>query len=404
MITTYRPGTVYGAPNQSPAPQPKPPAKPTPPKEASLDRAVNYFADYSGCGHWRMLWPEQVLSSYQHMIVHGSTCMIRDPAFYGNIKSIRLQRQANPAQLNFFKEMRKLADKNNFRLIYEIDDIVLHEDIPDYNKYKFAFESEEIRSCIIEMMQMSDEISCTCDYMKDYFVDKTGNKNVTVIPNYPPRFWLDGHFDENIIMKNYDRHVKKRKKPRVLYAGSGAHFDVDNKVNQQDDFAHVRETIMKTCNKIQWVFVGAYPPVLHSLVQQGKIEFHPWQPLYDLPRFINNLKVNCMVAPLIDNTFNRCKSDIKFTEACAHGIPVVCQDMITYQSAHHKFSTGDEMIDQINTLLKDKQQYMKHCRKANQYVQNKWLELPDNIGKYKELYTTPYGCDSRKLINKINDL
>ena len=111
-----------------------------------------------------------------------------------------------------------------------------------------------------------------------------------------------------------------------------------------------------------------------------------------------------MVAPLIDNTFNRCKSDIKFTEACAHGIPVVCQDMITYQSAHHKFSTGDEMIDQINALLKDKQQYMKHCRKANQYVQNKWLELPDNIGKYKELYTTPYGCDSRKLINKINNL
>ena len=62
------------------------------------------------------------------------------------------------------------------------------------------------------------------------------------------------------------------------------------------------------------------------------------------------------------------------------------------------------MIDQINTILKDKQHYMKACRRARQYINDKWLELPDNINKYKELYTTPYGGESRKLINKINGL
>ena len=31
------------------------------PKEAELPRYVNYLADYSGCGHWRILCPSQQL-------------------------------------------------------------------------------------------------------------------------------------------------------------------------------------------------------------------------------------------------------------------------------------------------------------------------------------------------------
>jgi len=401
MINTYIPGTVPGKPSSilpPGSPQPAATPKPLAPKENELPRAINYQADYSGCGYWRMSWPEQTLTSYQHMIVHGLTCMVRDKAFYSNLKSVRLQRQANPAQLNFYKMLRGYADEMNFRLIYEIDDVVMREDIPDYNKYKFAFEPDEIRNCVLEMMRMSDEISVTNAYMRDYYADKTGNNNITVIPNYPPRFWLDRYYDEELISRNYDRHVKKRKQPRILYAGSGAHFDVDNKVNQLDDFAHVRDVVRKTCNKYKWVFVGAYPPPLHDLVKSGKIEFHQWLSLYDLPNLISKLKINCMVAPLIDNNFNRCKSDIKYVEACAYGIPVVCQDMITYQNALHKFRTGDDMIDQINTIVSDKQQYMKTCRKMRQNIETRWLENPDNIGKYKELYCTSYGSSERKYL------
>lgn len=398
MITSYIPGTVQGRPAvKRPSPEPQKKENPKP-KENNLPRAVNYQADYSGCGYWRMSWPEQLLTSYQKMIVHGSTCMIRDQAFYGNVKSVRLQRQASPTQLQFFKQLKEMSEKIGFRIIYEIDDVVLSEDIPDYNKYKFAFEPQEIRNCVLEMMRMSDEISVTCDYMKDYYADKTGNKNITVIPNYPPRFWLDRYYDEDLLSRNYDKQVKKRRKPRVLYAGSGAHFDVDNKVSQLDDFAHVRDVVRKTCNKVQWVFVGAYPPPLHDLVRTGKIEFHQWVPLYDLPGLIKSLRINCMVAPLIDNTFNRCKSDIKYVEACAYGIPVVCQDMVTYKNAMHKFTTGDEMIDQVMNIVSDKTQYMKTCRKMRQHIETRWLEHPDNLGKYKELYCTEFGSPERKLL------
>ena len=54
--------------------QPKQENKPKSP-ELNLPRFLNYYADYSGCGHWRMIWPEQVLNAHQKAVVHGTTVM-----------------------------------------------------------------------------------------------------------------------------------------------------------------------------------------------------------------------------------------------------------------------------------------------------------------------------------------
>jgi glycosyltransferase involved in cell wall biosynthesis len=230
--------------------------------------------------------------------------------------------------------------------------------------------------------------------MKDYYESKTGNKNITVIPNYPPRFWLD-QYDELETERNYN---KRRKKPRVLYAGSGAHFDVDNIANQKDDFHHVVQTVRKTVNKYQWIFIGAFPMGIRDLVRSGKVEYHPWVPLYDYPRLVKKVKANVMVAPLHDNVFNKAKSDLKWIEGCALGLPTICQDLCTYQDAQFKFTTGAEMVDQIDSVMADKTNYMKIVRKNRMIADTRWLENPDNIGKYVELYTTKYGSNERKLL------
>ena len=54
--------------------QPKQEIKPQSP-ELKLPRFLNYYADYSGCGHWRMIWPEQVLNAHQKAVVQGTTVM-----------------------------------------------------------------------------------------------------------------------------------------------------------------------------------------------------------------------------------------------------------------------------------------------------------------------------------------
>jgi hypothetical protein len=211
-----------------------------------------------------------------------------------------------------------------------------------------------------------------------------------------------GHFyDERAISANYDTY---KKKPRILYAGSGAHFDVDNRVNQNDDFAHVIEAIAKTVDKYQWVFLGAYPLPLKNLIQSGKIEFHPWANLYFYGEKIKNLRVNMMVAPLQDNNFNKSKSDLKLVEANCFGIPIACQDLCTYEDAKFKFKTGDEMIAQIDDVLSKKGRYMNLSAKARSDANKRWLENDENIAYYQELFSYGYGDPRRKYLNKINGI
>jgi hypothetical protein len=372
-----------------------------PPPELSLQRALNYYADYSGCGFWRMIWPEHLLNAHQKMTVHGSTVMCFDPNYFRNVTAVRIQRQATAHQLRFIQFLKDLSREHKFRIIYEIDDLVFSEDIPEYNKYKPAFTDPEIRRVAQSIMELCDEITVTNNFMKDYYMSKTGNKNITVIPNYPPKFWMGNYYNEKKISENYDKYQKR---PRVLYAGSGAHFDVENRVGQNDDFAHVCRVIEATKHKYQWVFLGAYPLPLTPLVRSGEVEFHPWERLYTYPEKIFKLNVNAMVAPLQDNTFNKAKSDLKLIEASCYGIPIACQDLVTYENAPFKFKTGDEMIDQLDDILGKKGKYMNLSAKFRKIAETRWLELDENIDKYRELYTLPYAHPDRKLLNTLNQI
>jgi hypothetical protein len=382
----------------NPSPAPSQHALPQPP-ELSLTRALNYYADYSGCGFWRMIWPEHLLNAHQKMIIHGSTVMVLDPNYYRGIKAVRIQRQATEHQAKFVQHLREISKQLGFRIIYEIDDLVFSEDIPEYNKFKPAFTDPAIRRNCQQIMEMCDEVTVTCEFMREYYKSKTNNKNVTVIPNYPPKWWMGNFYSEKRISENFDLYQKK---PRILYAGSGAHFDVDNRVGQNDDFAHVFDAIAKTVDKFQWVFLGAFPLRLSHLVQAGKIEYQPWSQLYSYPEKIYNLKVNMMVAPLQDNTFNKAKSDLKYVEACCYGLPIACQDICTYENAPIKFRTGDEMINQIEETLSKKGRYMNICSKARKYAETRFLENEENISKYYELYNFPYRSAERKYLNTVN--
>lgn len=373
--------------------------QPLTPPEVNLDRVMQYYADYSGCGHWRMIWPEQTINAYNKMVIHGSTVMVLDPRYYVNVKTVRIQRQATEHQLQFVKFLKEVQKQIPFRIIYEIDDLVFHEDIPDYNKYKFAFIDPKIRQNCQEIMNLCDEVTVTCDFMKEYYQAKTGHENITVIPNFPPKFWLGHFYDEKQISTNFDAYQRK---PRILYAGSGAHFDVDNKVGQNDDFAHVIKAVYDTVDKFQWVFLGAFPLPLRPLVQAGKIEFHEWAPLYNYGEKIKNLKVNAMVAPLQDNNFNKSKSDLKLIEANAFGIPIACQDLCTYKDATFKFKTGEEMIEQLNDILSKKGRYMNLSAKGRAAANTRWLENPENIDCYTEVFTLPVGDPKRVNLSRFN--
>jgi hypothetical protein len=365
---------------------------------SELPRAINYLADYSGCGWWRLGAPEMLMNYGQKMIISSLTTMVLDPRFYlSGITAIKLQRQATTMQKEFVKLLKYLGKDIKAKVIYEVDDIVFHEDIPAFNRCKSAFTDPEIRQSIEEIMNMCDEFCVVSEYMKNYYKSKINNKKITVIPNYAPRMWFDRFYNEETILKNYEVN---KKRPKILITGSGTHYDIGNQNNQQDDYSHVLKAIMKSRKDFQFIWKGGFPLLLKPFIDNGEMLFTNWTPLLDFAQGMWDVGAQATVAALADNHFNRSKSFIKLTEAAHLGLPFVGQDMEPYKDSWHKFHTGDEMIDHIKSIVSDTTTYIGECKKAREFGNGYWLD--DHLDSAVELYTMPYGDQKRTHILKLN--
>jgi len=367
-----------------------------------LPRVIHYCADQSGCAFWRLIWPAEELLAHNKAVVMTLYQMVTIGQFYGGIDAVRLQRQCSDHQVEFIKFLRKVSDEmkkqtgKGFRIIWEVDDLVLPAcDIPDYNVCKSPFEGEQIHKNVLEVTKYIDEITVPSNHMKEHYKYHLNFDKISVIPNYAPKNWIDRGYDKERVMERYNKHSKK---PRVLYAGSGTHFDVQNKTNQKDDFAGVVEAIIKDIlidKKYEWVFLGAIPLKLRQFIGKG-VEFHPWCAITDYTEKLKELKVNVSIAPLENNSFNRSKANIKLTEAGMQGIPCVAQniDCYNFDGWKYLFNTADEMFSIIDKITSSERAYEEAVDFVRDYSE-KYL-IQDHLDQYVNLYTTEYGDLKRK--------
>lgn len=346
-------------------------------------RAINFSAgNGDGCSMWRLEWPSQVINSRKLGIISNSFLLLGEEQLYsgGTLKTVKIQRMVSPQHLSFIKHLKSFSEKFGFRIVYEIDDVLFEKYIPEYNSSKKQFAQSVIQRHAREIISMCDGISTPTNYMSNLYTQETGVAAET-LPNFPPKWVFDRFYDEKELSIRFD---KNKKKPRIVYAGAPLHFDNRNLNGGKDDFSGIVEAIIKTRKKFQWVLMGGRPQKLEQYIQSGEIEFYPWCALIDYPYRFYGLKGNVVIAPLEDNDFNRSKSNIKFLESAALGLPGVFQDMVTYKDAFLKFTTGDDLVDQLTLLFKDKNYYMKMARKSRLFAETKWLE--DNIDRYVKSY------------------
>lgn len=367
-----------------------------------LPRVIHYCADQSGCAFWRMLWPAEELLAHNKAVIMTLYQMVTIGQFYLGIDAVKLQRQCTPPQLEFVKFLRGVSDEikkqngKGFRIIWEVDDVVApSQDIPDYNVCKSAFEGDLVLNTVREMMKYVDEMTVVSEYMKQHYKKWLNFDKISVIPNYAPKNWFDKGFDLSKIKDRYKRH---KKKPRILYAGSGTHFDVSNKVDQNDDFGHVVDSIIQDITihkKYEWVFFGALPMKLRQFINNG-IEFHDWTAITDYTNKLKDLDVDVCIAPLQNNNFSRSKADIKLTESGMQGIPCVAQNLECYNSNGWKylFDTPKQMYNIIDSILKDEQSYINASTYARKYAEDYILQ--DHLEEHMLIYTTEYGDSKRK--------
>jgi hypothetical protein len=364
--------------------------------------AMNIHSDYCACGYYRMFFPANCLKTMMNgkysFKFTETEYPIFDSRFYiakDLVKVIRFQRWFEPWHAKAMKEFyRPLADKHGIWLVYEIDDVLSYEDIPQYNLAREHFNPNRIGDSVKEILSLVDMLTVTTDEMKDLYHRKYNvplNK-IMVIPNYLPRWWIGDSFNFDKRLKQWDL---QHHKPNIAFCCSINHFDINNVNNGVDDFTHLIPWIRNNLNKYNFTFVGGVPQQLIDLAKSHKIFYQPPSDIFNYSRELGLRKIDLLVAPLVDNEFNRCKSNIKWLEFSALGIPMLGQNICTYNKyTDQVFDTSDDIDNWCEKIFFGrgaKEKYADIILKNRQIIEGNennngwWLEK--NIKQYYDLYS-----------------
>lgn len=197
--------------------------------------------------------------------------------------------------------LKKVADAGKPYVI-DVDD---HWVLPKYNPAYWAYR-KGIKNAIKDAIHYADAVTCTTPALAKYV--KEINPNVYVVPNCID---LEHH--------QWSQPKDKNEKVKIGWVGGLTHEEdlklVADHLNEMDvEFylcgytpSEVWERIVKLVPKakiVQGVSVWEY----------GEVYKH-----FDF-----------VIAPLVDNNFNNCKSELKILEAAAYKIPIICSDCLPY--------------------------------------------------------------------------
>jgi len=291
------------------------PLKPTPrpAMNPNIVRSVSFMADYAGCGHYRIMWPDWLLNNTYTLPKNGkpqisiidSNVMIFDhQTFYNDMRIIRVQRQATQQQLEFMKHfLFKIAKTKGISIVYDADDWFF--EIPTFNHAYKAYTPEILKN-ISEIVYNMDYLTVTSMYLRKMFHEKVHIPldKILVVPNMLPKFLFDGFYDKDKIQEKIEQ--REHRKPRILWTGSSTHFNLD-KTGNTDDVAILRQYVHKTYKQFQWVFMGVPPDALKHIGMPDNIECHSWCDILNYPRRMLALDCDVAVIGLHDCNFNRGK-------------------------------------------------------------------------------------------------
>jgi hypothetical protein len=309
---------------------------------------------------------------------------------------VRLQRQVSDAQCNYFlKFLKPLSEQFGFWLVYEIDDVITYDEIPPYNMGKKAYNNEQFFQNVKAMLDASDIITVTTDKLKEFYVNRynINEKKFMVIPNYLPRWWVGEAYNIDARVKSYKKH---RKKPRIIFPMSSSHFDLLNNNNQEDDFTEMCDFVRVNHKKYEFNIIGHKPKLIEDLISDGNVKVIPGSDLLNYPRELVMRDFNAIIAPLRNNTFNKCKSAIKLHEGWALGLPVIAQNIDCYnEHTDMLFNDNNELQNQLDNLFCTQSKYrniIKENRNKIDFGYDKhpnglWIEK--NIQIWHELFTMP---------------
>jgi len=327
---------------------------------------INMQMDHYACGYYRMMFPDMSLRAqdqvyYSSIRYDGPSTSL--PKLSPNV-IVKAQRFHSEQHAKYFKAyLEQLKIQFNNKVIYDIDDILIGEDMPIHNPSRVNH--TDTGKHLQTMMNSADMITVSTPELGMYYHKKLQVDLVKfrVLPNFMPKWW--GYTPP------IEKKVPTDRRLRIGFPCSYSHFNMMDNDTVQDDFHVLSSLIRETCDKYEWIFFGHCPKHLWDLFEQGKITITAGSDFLNYLNCVKSKNLDLIVAPLEDSPFNKCKSNIKLLESAACNIPFVGQDIITYNKyTNSVFSDGPSLQAQIDRIFKSDKTLNEEINKNNEFMDN----------------------------------
>ncbi|MGN5595875.1 glycosyltransferase [Stutzerimonas nitrititolerans] len=259
-------------------------------------------ADTMGCGHYRVMQPFNALR--EAGMVDGALSVglmhVVDLERY-NPDAVILQRQIGEERL---ETMRRIKAFSQAFKVYELDDYL--PNLPMKNVHRQHMPKDIIRS-LRRGLSYVDRFVVSTEVMAEAFAEF--HPDIRVVRNrLDPRWWSG--------LPTSARRASS--KPRVGWAGGASHTG---------DLEMITDVVKELADEVEWVFFGMCPEKLKPYIH----EFHEGVAIERYAKKLASLNLDLALAPVEQNLFNECKSNLRLLEYGACGFPVICSDVRCYQ-------------------------------------------------------------------------
>ncbi|MEN5206731.1 glycosyltransferase [Stenotrophomonas terrae] len=267
-----------------------------------LPRLLAQPADPWGSGQYRVIQPFEALKLEGH--VEGALySTLLDPVEQARIDPdvLVLQRRVSEDDLH---KIQRGARFSRALKVYELDDYL--PNLPPKSAHREHMPRDVLRS-LRKAMSLVDRFVVSTPAMAEAFAGM--HPDIRIARNRLPVSWWK-HLP--IVRRDDNR------RPRVGWAGGLGHTG---------DLEMIADVVSELAQDVDWVFFGMCPDRLRPYIA----EFHPGVDIALYPRALAQLQLDLAIAPLEENRFNECKSNLRLLEYGACAVPVVCSDVGPYR-------------------------------------------------------------------------
>jgi len=255
------------------------------------------------------------------------------------VDTVFLQR---PILLEHIKIIMKCKMMNK-KIIVDYDDYLL--DIPAHNPFLAKIEKihkltkQDLIYNIKQILNLADQVWVPTKGLKDEFLPY--NQNTIIIPN--------AHCDYTFPVKN---KITKPSQNVVLWRGTQSH---------SQDLRRYKDVIIKliqTFTNHKFIFMGTNPTFITNGMKNCEY-YKATSDIIDYFYFLHNLNPKILLVPLIEDTFNNCKSNIASLESVYTSTIPVAPLMHEWTNFSMQYKNEDEFFKLVSGLLTEPENIKK---------------------------------------------